>query len=236
MTTQSPTRRRRGPNLWAVLLGAVAALVALVTLLGLAPLPVVPNEFNLTLAQVSTLNIRFVTIVGAFAALLGAFNLIRVHVRKLSSRTRGSFYSAITLLGFVGVIVVHVLDRAGVLRVAQPDPANPIPLVSLIVLDTVQVTIESALGGLLFFTLVYAAYRMLRRNVSFWNMLFIAALLVVLIGYIPLTYLNFLVPIRDWLLQVPVSAGTRGLLLGVAIGSVAVGVRVLLGQDRSFRE
>jgi hypothetical protein len=37
-------------------------------------------------------------------------------------------------------------------------------------------------------------------------------------------------------LTVPVNAGTRGLLLGVAIGVVAVGVRVLIGQDRTFRE
>ena len=37
-------------------------------------------------------------------------------------------------------------------------------------------------------------------------------------------------------MRVPASAGTRGLLIGVSLGTLIVGVRVLLGQDRSFRD
>jgi len=89
---------------------------------------------------------------------------------------------------------------------------------------------------LLFFVLVYSAVRFMRRRVSIWNILFIASLLIVLIGYIPMSNLGFIATIRDWLLRVPVSAGTRALLIGVALGTVVVGIRLLLGQDRSFRE
>ncbi|MCZ2098096.1 MAG: hypothetical protein LC121_17870 [Anaerolineae bacterium] len=42
--------------------------------------------------------------------------------------------------------------------------------------------------------------------------------------------------IRQWLLAVPVSAGARGILLGIALATVVTGVRVLIGQDRSYRE
>jgi hypothetical protein len=45
-----------------------------------------------------------------------------------------------------------------------------------------------------------------------------------------------LTQIRDWVLSVPVSAGTSGILIGVALGTVVVGLRLLLGQDRSFRD
>ena len=36
-------------------------------------------------------------------------------------------------------------------------------------------------------------------------------------------------------MTVPVSAGARGMLLGIALATVVTGLRVLLGQDRSYR-
>lgn len=227
---------RRRLNLSAVLLGAFATVLALLTLLGLAPLPVVPAAFNNTLSQISTLLIRMVTVVGAIAVVIGVFNLLNVNVNKLTSRTRGALYSFFTLFAFLLVIGVHAADRAGLLNGWTPGRAGDSPIVSLTLMDALQVAIESALGGVLFFSLVYAAFRMLRRRVSAWNILFLIALLIVLIGYIPMTNLGFVAGIRDWLLAVPVSAGTRGLLIGVALGTVIVGIRLLIGQDRSFRE
>jgi len=40
--------------------------------------------------------------------------------------------------------------------------------------------------------------------------------------------------IKDWILDVPALAGARGVLLGVALGTVATGLRVLLGIDRPY--
>jgi hypothetical protein len=40
--------------------------------------------------------------------------------------------------------------------------------------------------------------------------------------------------IKDWVLDVPALAGARGILLGVALGTAATGLRVLLGLDRPY--
>jgi hypothetical protein len=231
---RTPGTPRRRLNLGAVLLGVLVALVALITLLSLAPPPALPPEYAQPLTQLGSILIRIVTIVGAIAVLLGVLNLLNVHFRKMFSRTRASGYSLFTLLAFFVVIIVHIADRLNMFNSATA--ANGAPVVSLTVMDTVQVTIESALGGLLFFVLVYSAVRFMRRRVNIWNILFIVSLLIVLIGYIPMANMGFVASIRDWLLRVPVSAGTRGLLIGVALGTVVVGIRLLLGQDRSFRE
>ena len=61
------------------------------------------------------------------------------------------------------------------------------------------------------------------------------AVLVALVGWIPLEETEALADARDWLVRVPVSAGARGILIGVGLGTVAAGVRVLTGQDRSIR-
>jgi hypothetical protein len=37
-----------------------------------------------------------------------------------------------------------------------------------------------------------------------------------------------------WLSQVPAVAGARGLMLGIALGIIATGLRVLLAMDRPY--
>jgi hypothetical protein len=63
---------------------------------------------------------------------------------------------------------------------------------------------------------------------------------LVLIGLAPWPgFLSNLSPLRDvriWITQVPAVAGARGLLLGIALGVVATGLRVLFAQDRPYRE
>jgi len=64
---------------------------------------------------------------------------------------------------------------------------------------------------------------------------FTGALLLALVGWIPLDGAEVLADAREWLIRVPVSAGARGILIGVGLGTVAAGVRALTGQDRSIR-
>ncbi len=234
-TVNIPPRRRF--SLAAVVLGALATVLALITLLGLAPFPALPDTANLILGQLSSLLIQLVTVVGAIAVIVGVLNLLSVNLKKVTTGERGFPYSIATILAAVLVVALHLADRAGLLKVLEPGRTTAdSPLVSLTVMDAVQVTIESALAGLLVFFLVYAAYRMMRRRVTIWSILFVLTLLIVLMGYIPLANLSFLTLIRDWVLRVPVSAGTSGILIGVALGTLVVGVRLLLGQDRSFRD
>src|SRR5262249_5868482 len=161
--------------------------------------------------QLSALLIQLVTVVGALAIIIGIFNLLAVHWRKLTGKMPRGLYSLITLLAAEAVVALHLADRAGLLKTLEPgySPGES-PLISLTVMDTVQVVIESALAGLLTFFLVYTAYALLRRRFNGWNALFLAALVLVLVGYIPLSNLELLSTFRNWLLTVPVSAGTRG--------------------------
>ena len=97
------------------------------------------------------------------------------------------------------------------------------------------VAVLLALGGIVF-ALVFGAYRMMRRRVTWSAVLFTLALLVILVGALPLAQVGWLTQFRSWLLAVPVSAGARGILLGIALATVVTAVRVLIGQDRSYRE
>jgi magnesium-transporting ATPase (P-type) len=181
-------------------------------------------------ADLTSFNLQLVTVTAAIAVLIGLLNLLAVHLGRFVRTEHGWPYSIIVLLAAVVVIIVWILDRAEV----WPDDLEG-ERVSTRIFEAVQVSLESALAALLVFFLVYAAYRLMRREVTIWHGIFTAALLIVLLGSIPLDSTDALVDIRKWLVEVPVSAGARGLLIGVGLGTVTVGVRVLIGQDRSFR-
>lgn len=226
----SPQPRRR-LRLGAALLAALTIAIALVTLLGLEPVASLPPALNQTLNAFSQLLVQLVAVIGALALLIGVSNLVRFHAAQLRKFPRG-VYSLILLLSLFGVLIVRALERGGVLQVG----ADETPALSLLLLDVAQVAVESALTGLIFFALVYGAVRLMRQAVTLWNALFLAALVIVLLGFSPLGGGEALSALREWLLSVPVNAGTRGLLIGVALGIVVVGVRVLIGRDRTFRE
>jgi hypothetical protein len=65
---------------------------------------------------------------------------------------------------------------------------------------------------------------------------FVVAAVVVLLGQVPVgRYLgDFLPAAKDWILNVPSTAGVRGIIIGVALGTIATGVRVLMGLDRPY--
>ena len=99
----------------------------------------------------------------------------------------------------------------------------------------VMTPIQATLGALLAFLIVVAAYRLLRlRNAESAVMLIVA--LLVLAGQASVGLLPILPQLRDWILDVPVLAGVRGILLGVALGAVLTGVRLLLGVERPYSD
>jgi hypothetical protein len=101
------------------------------------------------------------------------------------------------------------------------------------IFENVYSPVQSALFALLAFFLATAAYRALRaRNIE--TLLMVAAALIVFIGQTPL--LNMWSDAKDWILRVPAEAGVRGILMGVALGTIATGLRLLVGLDRPYSE
>ncbi len=206
-------------------LATVTALsVALVVLVGLLSGP------DSTARHTVDFMLRVVAVTAALAALIGVLNLLAVHLGRVRQRERGWPYSMLVILSLAGAVTLRALDRAEVWR---GDLAGE--MMSARLFEAVQVSVESALAGLLVFFLVYAAYRLMRREVTLWHTLFTLTVVVVLLGWAPIGGTEKLSDVREWIVAVPAGAGARGILLGVALGTLVVGVRVLMGQDRALR-
>lgn len=171
--------------------------------------------------------LQLVVVTVGVTVLIGIVNLLWVHLNRIRRRQGGWGYSIVLVLSTLTVLVLTVLERLNTLTFDPP--------LTRILLEQIQVSIESALSGLLLFALVYGAFRVLRHRVSVWGLLFTISLLVVLAGALPLE-MSLLADLNRLWLELPVSAGARGILLGIALATVVTGLRVLVGQDRSYRE
>ncbi len=197
---------------------AIAISVGIIILLGtFIPIPL--------LEAVRLELIQWAVIVAGVAALVGIGNLFSVHFQKIRRREKGSVYSVTLLVAmlatlFVGVMVgpSHAWMRAAV--------------------ETIILPVEASLMALLAVTLVYASVRLLRRRADFMSVVFLGTAALMLLASVSLPLIGeipFLGDwIRPWLMFGPAAGGTRGLLLGVALGALTTGLRALFALDRPY--
>ncbi len=191
---------------------ALAISSGLIMLIGLA---------TGALSSLTNLLLQITIITAGMAMIIGVINLLSVHLRRIIGRERGLLYSVALVLSFLLVIALYVLGADAERRILLRD---------------VEGSIESALAALLVFALVYGAYRLMRRGVTWAALLFTLALLITLLGALPFSQLSVMSEIRAWMVAVPASAGARGLLIGIALAAVVAGMRALIGQERAYRE
>jgi hypothetical protein len=158
------------------------------------------------------------------AVLVGFLNLFLVHLEKIRKRQKGMFYSLI-LLFFM--LMTFALGMAF-------GPENPM---SMFFFNSIQVPVESSLMALLAVTLIYASIRLLRWRTDFMAVVFLVTALLILAGMTPVPFLGAGPILSDLIrpaAELPALAGARGILIGVALGTLTTGLRVLLGADRPY--
>jgi len=180
---------------------------------------------NVTLNALGYFFIDSAIIVAAFAIILGFFNIMIVHFKKIGNRQRDWPYSIILLIAMWIVLIFGLLDGGA----ASPTVRW--------IFQYIQFPIQATIASLLAFFVASAAYRAFRAR-NFESILMLIVGIIVLLGQTPLgaSMWDQLPTIKDWILGVPSLAGARGIILGVSLGTVATGLRILLGIDRPYSE
>ena len=192
----------------------VTGIAGLIVLLSyIFPLPL--------LLQLRTVLINIAIIVAGMALLLGFVRLLNFHLRRVQQRKSG--YSLLALVVAIIVFIVLVADRFLNLGATT------------FVFNAIIAPIQSSLGALLAIFLGAAAVRMAQRRRTWGTLWFLVSAIVVLLTQIPVTADSVLLPLRQ-LFDSLAMGGLRGLLLGVALGTMAVALRVLLAIDRPQSE
>jgi hypothetical protein len=169
------------------------------------------------LVQLRVWLVNIAVIVAGMALLLGFVRLLNFHLRRVQQRKSG--YSLVALIVALVVFAVLVADRF-LNRGA-----------TAFVFNAIIAPIQSSLGALLAIFLGAAAVRMAQRRRTWGTLWFLLSAIVVLLTQIPVSPDSVLLPIRQFF-DALAMGGLRGLLLGVALGTLAVAFRVLLAIDR----
>ncbi|MCA9969016.1 MAG: hypothetical protein KC425_02315 [Anaerolineales bacterium] len=198
---------------------AIAVAIGLLTFLSLL----------LDLPTVSNLLLHWAAFLVAVALLLGILNLFAVHTGRL---LKGNVYSGVLVLSMLAVFALAVTDQMGI-------TTNGVDRL----FETIQVPLEQALAALLAFFLLFAGFTMLQRQRTLGAALFLLTVILMLLSTVLIN--NRLAPesismlfarIRQTIQVVFVTAGMRGVLLGVALGTVMLSLRLLMGAERPYNK
>ena len=168
-----------------------------------------------------------VVMIGAAAALvIGVFNLIAVHAKRVQE-DNSAVGSVVLILALIITFVVTLLQGTGF----YPDwlPGADWSL------TYIQIPVESALMGVMAITLVYAAARLVTQRPNIFSVIFVLTLLITLIASTQFGMDSRLgQSIQNFISHGLASGGARGILIGVALGTIATGLRILMGFDRPY--
>ncbi|MBN1178578.1 MAG: hypothetical protein JXD18_05165 [Anaerolineae bacterium] len=187
--------------------------------------------------DLTALLVHWAVVVAAFALILGFFNVLRVHLTRFFRGKKGWPYSIallITALVSFGATTIRLLP--GLLDDPTLLPSSIMNITRQIsdgVFNHVILPLEAGAAGLIAFALVLAAFRLMRskRRNTVEAIIFLIAALIVLLAATPLPNSGWIATFRDGVGFLAL-AGMRGLLIGVGLGTLVVGVRIITGLDR----
>ena len=197
-----------------VVTAAFAIAAGLIVLLG--------YFFPQQLESIRLLLLDWGVIIAGMAVLVGIFNLVAVQMEKFRAGQKGGAYGIL--------LVISLIVTFGLGLVLGPDHSY-----MRLTMDAIIMPVEASLMAILAVTLIYASIRLLRRRVDVMSVVFLVTAVIFLILIMPTpagpvpgdqAMLDFLGMFSR--------GGTRGLLIGIALGTLLTGVRVLFGVDRPY--
>jgi hypothetical protein len=175
------------------------------------------------LQELRAIFLNWALILTAVVLMVGILNLLLIHLKKIRTEEKNAFYSLFLIIALLVTFVIALVFG----------PDSPW---SVFIFDHVLLPVETSLVALLAVVLVYALARMFWRGVTLFNLLFAATVLFVLAVPALLAWMSLplLSELHGWITQVWALAGARAILMGVALGVIATGLRVLIGADRPY--
>lgn len=176
------------------------------------------------LAGARNLLLGWAVILAGVAAIVGVFNLVLVHGTRIRNKERGAGVSAVLLVSLFATFIIGLL--------LGPDHAA-----MLLLVNTILVPAEATLMALLAVSLIYGSIRLLGNRFTLMSGVFLGTALLMLVASatLPFGEIGILSSyVRPWFQHVLGLGGARGLLIGVALGTLLTGLRVLVGADRPY--
>jgi hypothetical protein len=200
----------------SVIAVAFAIAAGLIVLLG----SFLPNQ----LGDLRLLLLDWAVIIAGMAVLVGIYNLAAVQMEKFRLGQKGGAYGILLVISLLLTFLLGVI-------------LGPENQYIQLAMNAIVVPVEASLMAILAVTLIYASIRLLRRRVDEMSVVFLLTAVVFLILIMPTPFGPLLGGANQALIDflgMFSGGGGRGLLIGIALGTLLTGLRVLFGVDRPY--
>lgn len=191
-------------------------------------LQIIPFYINIPALEATSDTFRsWMVLVATCSLFVGAISLTMLHTKMIQRRSEEWPYSILVLVFMAAITITGLpLPEVGL------GTENPI-------FDFLFVNILTPLGGTMYsiiaFFITSAAYRAFRaRNVEAALVLISGLLMVCKNAPVMTSFWAPFVAIGDWIFDVPNMATMRAVIMGTALGAIALAVRTLLGMERGY--
>jgi hypothetical protein len=161
--------------------------------------------------------------IAIFTLLVGITGMLKYNLEKVSRKKSGYGYNIVTIAGVLAMALTGLIWGR----------SEGTPFVWIF--DHVQSPMQATVFSLLSFFVASSAYRGFKARNTEATLLLVAALLV-MIGRVPIgDFISSYFPkIANWILDVPSMTARRGIFIGIALGTIATSLRVILGVERTY--
>jgi hypothetical protein len=169
------------------------------------------------------------SIVLGFTLLLGIDSLLRSNLTRIARRQPNWGYAVVLLAGFI------VTMTAGIYTFITTKSLLTLGSSFMFIYTYFIIPLQATMFALLAFFIASSAYRAFRARTLEATLLLITAAIVML-GRVPVgaeIWSKFPM-IQDWIMEIPQMAAKRGIFIGIALGTIAMSLRVILGLERNY--
>jgi hypothetical protein len=178
-------------------------------------------------------------VIAGFTFALGLWNLVHIHGKSILRGSKNWFFSALFFLGFAAMALAGFMSTHGPYKGMEESAA-----VFDLATRGLLFALDAAMFSLIAFFIISAAYRSFRIRSAEATIMMVSAFLVML-GQVPIgIWLTSWIPetgfisnyrlehISYWILTQPNAAAQRGINFGLAVGAMAMALRIWLSLER----
>ncbi|MBN2256596.1 MAG: hypothetical protein JW704_02080 [Anaerolineaceae bacterium] len=173
---------------------------------------------------VLTVLLHLAVLVASMAVVIGIVNLISVHWMRVRHKEPRSVYSFVVIAAFLVTLLAGILINPN-----SPEFDR--------VITNLQYPIEASLMGLTVVSFTFSCLTLIKRQKrSLFVYLFMGSALIfmlLMIGFFDNINSPVLIMIVNIIKSIPIG-GVRGLLIGMALGSLITGIRIITGSERPY--